>query len=283
MSDISTSWVYKLIDFFRRWLLRLSRRFNQAALELNFLQYKMRFGERDSDIYIISYPKSGTTMLQMILYQLTTDGDMSFGHIDEVAPWIKNEAFENRKPLDLPSPRIIKSHDPYDSFDHTKGRFIFIMRDGRDVAVSKYHQDKNYNNPGLTFDDFMKGFFKEGKHNWFSFHRDWIENKKARNILYLSYEEVKENKAEVIRRIATFCKLNISEEQFSRAIERSQFDFMKRYEEKFGLREPEKPKIYDQFIRKGKSGSWQEYFNEDHRQQFERQFDVHLAPLMQMD
>lgn len=34
------------------------------------------FGEEEGDVYVVSYPRSGTTLMQMILYQRTTDGDM---------------------------------------------------------------------------------------------------------------------------------------------------------------------------------------------------------------
>ena len=62
-------------------LNRIISRFLRLADKLRFEQYKMKFGQRDSDIYIVSYPKSGTTKMQMILYQLTTEGHMDFNHI----------------------------------------------------------------------------------------------------------------------------------------------------------------------------------------------------------
>jgi len=36
------------------------------------------FVPRNDDIFIVTYPRSGTTWLQQILYQLTTDGNMDF-------------------------------------------------------------------------------------------------------------------------------------------------------------------------------------------------------------
>ncbi len=45
------------------------------------------FNIRPDDIFIVTYPRSGTTWMQMILYQLTTDGKMNFPHISKVCPW----------------------------------------------------------------------------------------------------------------------------------------------------------------------------------------------------
>lgn len=68
----------------------------------------LEFVPRPDDIFIITYPRSGTTWMQMILYQLTTDGDMEFPHIYEYCPWFERSSrsglgFEAR-----PSPRLFK-------------------------------------------------------------------------------------------------------------------------------------------------------------------------------
>src|SRR5206468_68583 len=48
--------------------------------------YRLRratdYSPRPDDLFIVSFPKSGTTLLQMILYQMTTAGEMDFPHID---------------------------------------------------------------------------------------------------------------------------------------------------------------------------------------------------------
>ncbi len=49
--------------------------------KLKFLQLKhLKFVPRPDDIFIVTYPRSGTTWMQMILYQLTTDGTMGLAH-----------------------------------------------------------------------------------------------------------------------------------------------------------------------------------------------------------
>ena len=76
--------------------------------------------------------------------------DRYFDHIYDVSPWIRNAAYLGQKPPDLPSPRIIKSHDKHKTFfKETKGRFIFVYRNGMDVAVSLYNQ--------IVVEDCIKG------------------------------------------------------------------------------------------------------------------------------
>src|SRR5580765_773489 len=78
--------------------------------EILFTRLDLSYIRRPSDIFVVAYPKSGTTWVQMILYQLTTEGTMSMRHIDEVSPHYEesNINLENLK-----SPRIIKTHIDY--------------------------------------------------------------------------------------------------------------------------------------------------------------------------
>lgn len=241
--------------------------FLKLSDRLNFERYKMKFGERDDDIYIASYPKSGTTMMQMILFHLTTDGKMEFNHIYDVSPWIRNESFRKQPPIELPSPRIIKTHDLYKDFPKgTKGKFIYMYRNGMDVAVSLYHQHKNYNKYDLKFDKYIKGFLK--KRAWFKHVKTWLNNKTKLPILYVRYEDLLKNKHAEIYRIIDFCRLNPSEETIERAVKYSSFDFMKQHENKFGEQPPEQKKVYNQFIRKGEIGEGEKEFSQEQKEEF---------------
>src|ERR1019366_6253139 len=70
-------------------LRRSSRALTKVAHRLSRLGGGLLFVPRPNDIYIVSYPRSGTTWLQMILYQLTTDGNMDFDHITEFVPFFE--------------------------------------------------------------------------------------------------------------------------------------------------------------------------------------------------
>jgi len=211
-------------------------------------------------------------MMQMILYQLTTNGNLDFNHIYDVSPWIRNHAFKKKEPLELQSPRLIKSHDGYKTFDkYTKGRFIFVYRNGMDVAVSQYNQAKCYVKHDLTFDEFAKEFLDiKSKGSWFRYNKLWLENKWKRHILYVRYEDLLSDKRKQINRIIGFCQFKVDKASIERAIEYSSFDFMKKHETKFGEQPPSDPSnvVYDQFIRKGKVGEGESTFNAEQKTLF---------------
>jgi len=264
---------YNILEFLSNFTGNLSRKLKSSTIELNFLKYKMLFGERDTDIYISTFPKSGTTLMQMMLYQMTSDGNMDFEHIYEKSPWIKNDAFIGFKPRYLPDPRLIKTHDNYEKFDpDTKGRFIYVLRDGMDVAVSLYHQDRDFKNPNLTFERHMELFLSKSKFNWFDHTRDWLQNKYGFNILYLKYEEIINDLEGIILKVSDFTNIHVDQSIIERTKERCSFDYMKQFEDKFGLLSVETPFRKQNFFRKGKSGDSKNYFTPEHIEAFNKRY-----------
>lgn len=236
---------------------RLEKRMDRTrtALDnLRWLDYKFKFGEKDDDIYVATYPKSGTTLMQMLLYQLTTDGNMDFDHIYDVSPWIRNAAVSGIPPVDVPSPRIIKTHDPYSLIPaSTKGRFIFVTRNPQDCIVSNWHQELNYRTTTLSIADYAEHKLKETP-NWFDFTKAWLENEKKLPMLCLRYEDLINDFEGCVGKISKFLQIEFSSEAVARAFERTRFDYMKQHEEKFGNRPGLAERIYNQFIRQGKTG-----------------------------
>ncbi|HWB64832.1 MAG TPA: sulfotransferase domain-containing protein [Chitinophagales bacterium] len=258
-----------------------------AVHQLKFLKYEYIFEERDDDIYVATYLKSGTTWVQMILYQLTTTGEINFGHLYDVSPWLRNLAEKGGEIPNLPSPRIIKTHDPYRFISRfKKGRFIYVIRDGRDVAVSLFHHEKNYNNRALTFtENFESYFIKPGDMNWFEFNRQWLQNKKKLTMLVVRYEDLHNNFVPELYRIADFIGVKIKEDDLPRIIERCSFSFMKQHETKFGEQPPaiKHQPVYDQFIRNGKTGEGIASLSAEQLQFFNTMFQLNLSEFSAME
>ncbi|HEX5868810.1 MAG TPA: sulfotransferase domain-containing protein, partial [Longimicrobium sp.] len=122
----------------------------RIRLRLRVVQYGLEYEGSPDDIFIVTYPKSGTTWLQMIVYQLATDGAMDFAHIDGVSPHLEEAMIpQGRKISDLrATPRVVKSHLPYHAIPKGPGRYIYGIRNGLDVAVSYHYHARKYL-PGL--------------------------------------------------------------------------------------------------------------------------------------
>lgn len=191
---------------------------------------------RPSDIHVVTYRRSGTTWMQMIMYQLMTDGDIDkIRHIYEFSPY---PIFEMRHAQGvarieaMASPRVLKSHLTFKALYRPFGKYIYIARDGMDVALSSYYHFINCSNGPIPFDVYMDRFLNE-KPGWFEHVAEWAQNRYRENVLFLTYRELTEAPAETVHRLAAFCEVELSPEKMSRILERASFDYMKAREEKF--------------------------------------------------
>jgi LPS sulfotransferase NodH len=224
---------------------------------------------RSDDIYIVSYPRSGTTWLQMILYQLTTDGEMNFRHISEVVPFLERTPVRRRNMEALPSPRIFKTHLRRNQIDTRSGRFIYISRSVYDVAESYYQLYMSYKRHSGSLEHFAAGSndfdtflerFRTGRvmyGSWRDHVDGWIHGGDGDNILYLTYEELSRDLEGAVSRLSQFLGLTLSEAAVARVLARSRFSYMKAHEGKF---EPTSEIVWENeyvegaFIRNGEIG-----------------------------
>jgi len=245
---------------------------------------------RPDDIFVVTYPRSGTTWVQMILYQLFTDGEMDFAHIQEWSPYYEDWIIDDRSFEHLPSPRVFKSHLKYKRVPKVPCKYIYVVRNGKDVALSLFHFSRTNHILSLTHRNFMGDFgeffelFLKGKvvGSWFKHVSQWWENRQNLNVLFLTYEELTSNREQAIRKIIDFCGKEVEPETFSRIVERSSFAFMKQHEDKF---DPIIGTLVDRgmktgnFIRKGEVGGWKEYLSSEQEELFQRRFTKHLNML----
>lgn len=219
-------------------------------IETRLRKLMIEFGEKETDIYVVSYPKSGTTLMQMILYQMNSDGNMNFDHIYDVSPWLRDSARNNTPVRSAGDRRIIKTHDDYELLkDLKKAKYIVIIRDCLDVMYSFFIHTINYEGPVLDFKKFCQLEMPE----WFKFNTEWLQNYNKLTILYINYEDLILNKEMEINRISRFIGIDINKTLMARIIRRTSFQFMKKNEKKFG-EQPNTKKIYNRFIRKGLVG-----------------------------
>lgn len=215
------------------------------------------------DVFIVSYPRSGSTWVRFLLANLASPGSEQIDfqtlpkhvpdlHIEEQWPIIRN----------MHPPRLIKTHEaPSRRFR----RVIYILRDGRDVAVSHYLYLCGLD----RFDGSLLDFIRNrelGPAQWAKHVSAWLETP-GRTPVTVRYEDLLTDTAGQLRRMAEFAELPTDDEKIERAIARSDFSVMKKLQDTAG-------RPYDdaegmEHVRKGTSGQWLSWFEQRHAEAFE--------------
>lgn len=163
-------------------------------------------------VWLASYPRSGNTLLRMMLKAVF--GRESYSKYDDpfdIGADAKTAALVGHRPLGEPWPaayprfadaseiEFVKTHDdPEDS-----GKAIYVVREGRSAVVS-YHRylARFHNEVGIPMADVIAGFVQYG--SW-STHLDAWDPLRRPNTLFLRYEELLGDPERQIDRIAEFC------------------------------------------------------------------------------
>ncbi|XP_004597071.2 sulfotransferase 2B1 [Ochotona princeps] len=246
---------------------------------------------RDDDIFIITYPKSGTTWMIEIVSLILKDGDPSWIRsvpIWERAPWCETVlgAFSLE---DRPSPRIMSSHLPRQLFNkaffNSKAKVIYLGRDPRDVVVSLYHyskiagQLKDPGKPDQFLQDFLKGEVQFG--SWFDHIKGWIRMQGQENFLFLTYEELQQDLEGCVRRVSEFLGRPLGKEALGSVVAHSAFGAMKANTMSNYTLLP--PSLLDHsqgaFLRKGVCGDWKNHFTVAQSEAFDRVYRKQMQGL----
>ncbi|XP_046322293.1 sulfotransferase 2B1 [Marmota monax] len=236
----------------------------------------------DDDIFIITYPKSGTTWMIEILSLILKNGDPSWIRsvpIWERAPWCETiiSAFTLQ---DQTSPRLLSSHLPIQlfpkAFFSTKAKVIYLSRNPRDVVVSFYHyskiarQLKDPGTPDQFLENFLKGEVQFG--SWFDHIKGWIRMQGRENFLLLTYEELQRDLQGSVQRICEFLGRPLDEEALSSVVAHSTFGAMKANSMSNYTLLPTSLLDHRQgaFLRKGVCGDWKNHFTVAQSEAFDR-------------
>uniref|UniRef100_A0A803THK1 Sulfotransferase n=1 Tax=Anolis carolinensis TaxID=28377 RepID=A0A803THK1_ANOCA len=227
------------------------------------------FKARPDDLLICSYPKAGSTWMQEIVDMIQHGGDpekCARAPIYQRIPFI---GFSIEKIEAIPSPRTLKTHFPVQhlppSFWEQNCKIIYVARNAKDNMVSYFyfHNMINIIPDSGSWDEFMENFIA-GKvcwGSWFDYVQGWWKAKDHHPILYLFYEDIKEDPAREIQKIAQFLEIDLSASVLNRIVLHTKFENMKTNPL---VNHSDLPFLFDQttppFMRKGKVGDWKEHF-----------------------
>jgi len=243
--------------------------------------YVKNFQTRGEDVFVVSYPKSGTTWVGEILWQLYNNGEVSSVDLSERVPFLEysTKPIVSQPELEtLPSPRIIKTHlssdvIPKGESESTRCKYVYVARNPKDVAVSKYKFVNSIPRCGYTGPwEFYAKLFIDGKvsySRWNDHVIGWWQHKDEAKVLFLKYEDLKKDLASKIRDIARFLEINATEETICQIAEQCTFKGMQKNKESFSALAgvTDGPKL----LRKGEIGDWKNYFTSDLNERFENE------------
>ncbi|XP_012287549.1 sulfotransferase family cytosolic 1B member 1 isoform X2 [Orussus abietinus] len=242
---------------------------------------------RDDDVWVCSFPKTGTTWTQEMVWCIANDLDFEAARrvLYERFPFLETPGLHLREHVldsvkyveDLPSPRFVKTHLPFELLPRQirtgekRPKIIYVARNAKDTCISYFHHCKLLEGYRGTFEDFCALFL--GKKLCYAPFFDHLlgfwKRRDDRNSLFLKYEDMKSDLPGVIGKTAEFLGKNLTQDQAKVLADHLSFASMKanpsvNYQEvvevnkKFKLIETE-----GQFMRSGKVDQWKETMTSD--------------------
>ncbi|KAK9504263.1 hypothetical protein O3M35_010637 [Rhynocoris fuscipes] len=221
------------------------------------------FEVKKDDLWIVTYPRSGTTLNQELLWLLNNNLDYEtaanvplaerfpFFEFNVIADdkFLKEvlemnnysaEAQEEVKKRDTPgyeigknmkSPRHFKTHLPLSLLPPNlidTCKVVYIARNPFDVSISFYHHNKK-----IRAHDFHGSFQKYWEFfeknlvlctpYWEHIREGW-QNRNHSNLLFIFYEDLIRDKPGTIRKMCSFLNKEISDDDLNKLIEHINYD-----------------------------------------------------------
>ncbi|XP_047512926.1 sulfotransferase 1E1-like [Pieris napi] len=288
----------------------LTQGFRDMAAEIYNLEV------RPSDVYVVTYARSGTTWTQELVWLVANNLDYETAKsvlLTDRFPFIEStmmfhpkleaeleEIFKNdevklkqlgafsqsivRKVAAAPSPRFIKTHLPLSLLSPKvlDAKVVYVARDPRDAAVSFYYLCRSLRTMGFDGDfktfwhyfindlNYWTPFFEHLKEAW--------EKRQHPNLLFLFYEDLKKDLGHEVRRVCKFLGKQYTDDQIAVLCDHLDIKNFKNNAsvnndilKELGMMYPK-----EEFIRKGKSGGWRDYFDEEMTAQADKWMEENL-------
>lgn len=250
------------------------------------LEFAVSFLFKDTDVLIVSYPKSGTTWMQQIVTLVSSRGDPQLSRTVpnwNRAPWLEHSYRAPMLTDSSPERQIITTHLPYHllgpALQGSNTKVIYVSRNPKDVAVSFYHFHKMAKflpEPGSFhefLDHFLEGTLYYG--SWFDHIKGWITHTGTiNNLLHVTYEQMSLDLHGTIKKLSSFLQCPLVEDEVNSCVEHCSFSSMRDNNMVNYTLVPKDIMDHSKssFMRKGEIGDWKNMFTEEQNQYFESVF-----------
>ncbi|XP_068639586.1 cytosolic sulfotransferase 17-like [Aristolochia californica] len=245
------------------------------------------------DVFLTSFPKTGTTWLKAIIHTILNhsmpppgtagshSGDDAAAAADPLVSYNPHELVRNveyelfgedsdLKPVDKPllSTRMFHTHLPYELLPESvqsssSCKIVYVARNPADTFVSWWHFinrriDGRKSSLEEEFSAFCEGTEAYGP------YLDHVLGywKEREKIFFITYEELQEDPHKHVERLSRFLGSDLSEEEVKNIVWRCSFDSVSNVKANKGREDVHWTGFpYDSFFRRGIVGDWKNYLS----------------------
>ena len=193
------------------------------------------------DVFITSWAKSGTTLLQQMFHQIrtaATGGDEDYDDISRVVPWEDTAQMIdlNMQAEQRAAPRGFKSHREYERLPAGM-RYVVALRDPKETYVSFYRFFNGWQleRDALSLAECMPLWWGGGPGgcDYFTHLLSWFSRRDEPDTFLTSYNRVAKERASAIEALAAFVEVPLSDSEISLVLERTSREYMYANKDKF--------------------------------------------------
>ncbi|KAJ0447491.1 putative Sulfotransferase domain, P-loop containing nucleoside triphosphate hydrolase [Helianthus annuus] len=261
------------------------------------LSCQKHFQAQDTDIILVTTPKSGTTWLKAILFTLLnrtrfpisqTNHPLLSNNPHVLVPFLEIKLYlehENPDVSSIMSPRLFSTHMPNvslpKSVHDSKCKLVYLCRNPKDTLTSLWSftnklrlQEMGTNSLEEAFERFCGGVSMYGPF-WDHVLGYWEESlKNPEKVLFLKYEEIKEQPKHYLEKLACFlgCPFSLKEKKegvVDDILEICSFDHLSKLQVNMEGKLPSGENC-NLFFRKGEVGDSKNYFSPEMEERLDK-------------
>ncbi|XP_072176597.1 sulfotransferase 1A1-like [Diadema setosum] len=268
------------------------------------------FEVRSDDIWLCTYPKSGTHWMFEIVGLILARGvpekinrSLAIGAVETIdmtqkMPATREEELKN--PLDLspfadkiakaPSPRVIITHLPLRFLPpklEERGRVIYVGRNPKDALNSLYNMAMRVETkpPDFSWEPLLGSFLEDkGIYGpWRDHVREFWKIRGKKNAAFFFYESMKKDPVGSVRDVAAHIGVDLTTEELQKVVEHSSFKGMSKTYATGGAGAKEGNKdFFEQiktlpFLGKGYAGQWKDRFTVAQNEMFDKFYNEKMT------